>query len=382
VVLPGPLLAGLLLLGPQSPTAEPVRPTPASETTREQTLAPGLVHLEIRRLAPDGDAGRWVIQVLRLDPSRVRLAVAPALDALLGAETTSSLARRHGALAAVNGGYFRTSGLYRGEPAGALALGGRLLSEPDRRRPVLALGTSTEATRVGFTRLQVEPSLVVDGTARLRVQGFNRPRGGDEIVVYTPEFHRTTLTGSGGFEAAVSEETVVSTREEQGSSPIPHDGFVVSASGTAARETARLLRQGVPVRVDAPLRTDPVLGFAADTFLGGGPWLLRQGAPAPLADGEPYAEGFRALRHPRTAIGVRGDGTILLVIVDGRQPGWSDGMTIEELTALMKELGCGEALNLDGGGSTTMIVRDRVVNRPSDAAGERPVSDAVLVFAR
>jgi exopolysaccharide biosynthesis protein len=57
-------------------------------------------------------------------------------------------------------------------------------------------------------------------------------------------------------------------------------------------------------------------------------------------------------------------------------------MTIEELAKLMVELGCVEAMNLDGGGSTTMVIRNKVINSPSDATGERPVSDALLVFTR
>jgi exopolysaccharide biosynthesis protein len=57
-------------------------------------------------------------------------------------------------------------------------------------------------------------------------------------------------------------------------------------------------------------------------------------------------------------------------------------MTIEELTALMTEFGCVEAINLDGGGSTTMVIHNRIANNPSDATGERPVSDALLVFPR
>jgi len=68
--------------------------------------------------------------------------------------------------------------------------------------------------------------------------------------------------------------------------------------------------------------------------------------------------------------------------VDGRQPERSVGMTIAELAALLAELGAVEAINMDGGGSTTMVVRDKVVNSPSDPAGERAVGDALLVLPR
>jgi len=75
-------------------------------------------------------------------------------------------------------------------------------------------------------------------------------------------------------------------------------------------------------------------------------------------------------------------GYLWLVAIDGRQPGYSVGMTFAELLALCDRLDLSDALNLDGGGSTTMVVRGGIVNRPSDATGPRPVSDAVVVTAR
>jgi exopolysaccharide biosynthesis protein len=88
---------------------------------------------------------------------------------------------------------------------------------------------------------------------------------------------------------------------------------------------------------------------------------------------------FVAGRQPRTLAGVRPDGTLLLVTVDGRLPGWSVGMTLPEAARLMRSLGARDALNLDGGGSTTMVVRGEVVNRPADRV-ERRVSDGLFVF--
>ena len=75
-----------------------------------------------------------------------------------------------------------------------------------------------------------------------------------------------------------------------------------------------------------------------------------------------------------------GTADLLLATVDGRQPGWSAGVTLAEAARLMRALGARDALNLDGGGSTAMTVRGELVNRPSDPAGERPVSDGVFVL--
>jgi exopolysaccharide biosynthesis protein len=96
---------------------------------------------------------------------------------------------------------------------------------------------------------------------------------------------------------------------------------------------------------------------------------------------ERIAAGFDTTRHPRTMIG-EGGGAIWLVTIDGRQPALSLGMNFTEMKRLARRLGIRSALNLDGGGSTTMVVKGSVVNHPSDAAGPRAVSDAILVRLR
>jgi exopolysaccharide biosynthesis protein len=109
-------------------------------------------------------------------------------------------------------------------------------------------------------------------------------------------------------------------------------------------------------------------------MIGGFPQLLRAGEEVELTG------SFATTRHPRTALGWREDGTLLLVVVDGRQPGYSEGMSLFELTELFRALSAVEALNLDGGGSTTLVVAGAVANRPSDREGERAVANAVLLL--
>jgi exopolysaccharide biosynthesis protein len=74
------------------------------------------------------------------------------------------------------------------------------------------------------------------------------------------------------------------------------------------------------------------------------------------------------------------DGRIVLMVVGGRQPYHSLGMTLVEMATMLRQLGVTDALNLDGGGSTTLVVRGVVINLPSDETGERPVSDVLLVL--
>lgn len=113
-----------------------------------------------------------------------------------------------------------------------------------------------------------------------------------------------------------------------------------------------------------------------------GPMLLHEGALVPQRDDRTFV----TKRHNRTALGVRPDGTTLLVVADGRFKHKAEGLSLTELERVMHWLGCTEAINLDGGGSSTMYVKDSgVVNYPSDNnrhdhEGQRPVSNAILLL--
>lgn len=120
---------------------------------------------------------------------------------------------------------------------------------------------------------------------------------------------------------------------------------------------------------------------ASDAISGAG-LLMLDGRELTEWKAERIAAGFDTTRHPRTLIGSDADGAIWLVTVDGRNLSLSLGMSFTELQRLAKRLGLWSALNLDGGGSTTMWVDGRIVNHPSDAGGVRKVGDAILVLPR
>ena len=133
------------------------------------------------------------------------------------------------------------------------------------------------------------------------------------------------------------------------------------------------------------LTTLPHTGVGSPVVLiGGWPRILRDGQDVAIE--APTVEGTISrnaeTRHPRSAIGFSRDSTTLfLLVVDGRSQK-SVGMTLVELAALMRRLGAWQAMNLDGGGSTTMIIDGAIVNAPSDQTGEREVGNALLVVRR
>ncbi len=166
---------------------------------------------------------------------------------------------------------------------------------------------------------------------------------------------------------------------------VPTDGIVLAIGRESPAEQRRRLtaaRPGAIVRWAITL--EPFLPREA---VGGFPVLLRDSVAAADLDSEGGAS-FGPVRHPRTAVGIAAGGRrVLLVTVDGRQRPYSDGMTLRELAAFFLALGVPSAINLDGGGSTTLVVREpsgalRIADRPSDREGERPVANALAVVRR
>jgi hypothetical protein len=360
-------------------------PDSKSEERHSEVLSPGIEHIEVRRgdFASTSVQDRWTIHALILDPRHTRLALARAMDEMVGLETTGSLAMRHGALAAVNGGYFRVAGTYRGESEGVIIASGKILSEPEKKRAALAVSQPGSRILAAISNLDLKAELKAGRNLTYPVSGFNRPREADELIVFTPEFHRTTLTAPDGFEAPVDHRgRVAGLLDGMGSQKIPPGGYILSAHGKARAWMLDNLKRGARVEIKTRIVAEPEIPFAADFIIGGGPRLLRAGKGVSDEEADRHSESLYRQRHPRTAAGWRADGTLVLAVVDGRQPRLSAGMTIRELADLMLDFGCIEAINLDGGGSTTMVIRNKVVNSPSDSGGERPVSDAILVFPR
>jgi hypothetical protein len=296
-------------------------------------------------------------------------------------------------VAGVNGGYFAGGAPDTGDPTGVVVADGALLSEPVGARTALLVPSSGPA-RVAALRWRGTLSA---GAATRLVDGVDRNRGripacggvgGDEptqridpattctdaseLVLLTPGFGGRSP--SGGTEAVVR-DGVVSAVRRGGNTAVPSDGYVLSGSGDAARFLRRRLAPGDRPHLDLDLGHGIVPGDYR-TILGGAPRLLRHGHVRIPAARE--GRGADTGRNPRTIAGVRADGTILLVTIDGRQPGWSLGATLREAARTARALGAVEAVCLDSGGSTVMTVRGRVVNRPSDGA-ERPVADGLFV---
>jgi len=336
-------------------------------------------------LEPAAPISVWL---LRLDLASVDLRPALATDEIVDTETVAETAARRQALAAVNAGFFL---LPSGDPAGIYKLNGQLVSDTRRPRGAVGFLRSGDSLRLIYGRVMATVSLRVPRRAgqdtRMEIAGVDTTRHRGKLMLFTPAYHSDTDTAKGGLEWVLrgTPLRVAGTAQTAGKTPIPRDGFVLSYGGTTAPPPLSALTRGTRVDLETTYSAldRPSDDWArAEAIVGGAGLLIRDGRFVDDWTVEQLTAGFPETRHPRTLIGTHSDGSVWLITVDGRQPKFSAGMSLYELRSLASRLGLVQALNLDGGGSTTMWVQGQIVNSPSDAAGPRKVSDALLVMRR
>jgi hypothetical protein len=358
---------------------------PTADSLRVQTIAPGVEHAFVWQAA-----GPWAIHVVSID----RGACTPGIRAvhagppLTAAASTSSLAGA--ALAAINADFFALPG---GTPVGAQVTAGEVVIGPGRR-PVIGVTAAGSAWMgVGALAGDVRHRSDVAGIGQV-----NRPRAGDAghpkttaLTLFTHWWGRPVTADSAAISlgvriiagSAARGTGVVMAATRTAGVAIGRDRIAFQGDTASDGAGAWLARRSVGDTIEWELSLVPAGATrgaqSANDAVGGFPLLLRNGAVVTDA-GERIVDSFGPVRHPRTAVGWTANGARMLwVVVDGRQPPWSDGMTLAELTTLFQQLGATDAINLDGGGSTTMVVEGRVVNRVSDRNGERAVGNALVL---
>jgi hypothetical protein len=346
-----------------------------------KTINDGIEYAEIKR---GTEIEPVKINLLRLDLTKVRLDVIHAMDAAIGTETVSSMATRHGAFAAINAGFFRLDkSIFAGDAAGVLMIDRKLLSESYNYRIALFIGNKESQTDIRFANLNTDDFVKINKKI-FKVTGINRQRKEDELIIFTPEFHRTTLTNEKGIEIVVKNSKIIQIITGKGNNIIPLEGYVLSATGEMQKEILSNVRVRIGLKVKKNTIEISSVGkilSEVEDIVGGVPQLIKNGKIEITWEQEKSSKSFVETRHPRTAVAKLKDGKFLMITVDGRQQE-SVGMNLNELAALLLEFGAVDAMNLDGGGSTTMFAGGKIVNKPSDKQGERKVSDAILVFPR
>ncbi len=373
--------------------------TVAAQTSRE--LAPGVSYTHV--VDPRGP---WSIHTVRIDLARAKIALREmhGRDALRGREKTTEIVKRTNAtgeqvLVAVNADFFD---LKTGENENNQVIGGewwkgvKVTDSPfdtyDNVHAQFAVDASGQPTIDRFifdgrawgrgastplVTLNANPSGNPEGTALFTARyGATTPR---DTARVTAELSLTRAGQRGDTLLWVRAGAV----SNASGSTIPANGAVIAAYGARAKEIVAMADADT---VHTLLTTLPRMrsGSAPTLVIGGWPRILHDGnnVAGDAATVEGTISRNAEARHPRTAVAYSRDKRVLwLYVVDGRSTA-SVGMTLIEMADALKKLGAWEAINFDGGGSTTMVIDGAMVNVPSDPTGEREVGNALLVVKK
>ncbi|MGB9594849.1 MAG: phosphodiester glycosidase family protein [Candidatus Poribacteria bacterium] len=323
----------------------------------------------------------WSIHILKIDRTRndLKLRAVLAQDKVLGLSPMSSIITslnfaNERPVAGVNGDFFiiEEKNSYRGDPIGIHISDGELISEPTN---ISFWVDKNGSFNMGAVKSNIR---VILPNGESFEAGLNKERKDSEIVIYTYRLGDSTKT-NGGIEFILKcEDSNWTTLQvgkkyvgkiieinKAGNSIIKSDTIVLSVGENIGEKFNKLK---IGEQIEVVTETQPDLSEVV-TAMGGSPILIQDGKPMIFDQGD---------RHPRTAIGWN-DKYFFMVVVDGRQPLFSVGMSLKELTELMVKLGCTQALNLDGGGSSTFWLGGRVLNSCSDGK-ERPIANALILM--
>ena len=290
------------------------------------------------------------------------LSIEPAIASatLASRSKISNIAKRENAIAAINGGYFKPQ---TGVPLGTLMINKKIYTGPIYDR--VALGIFDDG--YGMARVQLK-STIDTNIGGLKIDNINQPRMlSTHTIVYTPDWGEySPPCPKYGKQIAISNGKLIST--SYGSTLIPKDGFVVVGPEKALETIIKAKRFKLNIKMNPDWRN-------VNHIISGGPYLIKNGDV--YVDMTAQRLGAIGGRNPRTAIGYTRDNHLIMLTADGRE-GSSIGLTLMELASLMKEFGCVNAMNLDGGGSTVMYINGQVVNKPA-VQGGIPLSHTLTI---
>lgn len=388
-----------------------------SETRIDYPVTQGVMRTLISRGYQNGTdigtttTGPWQINVLTVNPAIYRGTIKSRLcgGKISTTATVLNEAVSQGAIAAVNGSYFTVSP-YNGTIGGSmglLAVDGQVTNESINPRGAMLMqdGTANSIQIGRFTSTQTATSS--DGSS-IAINGINRMPGvkvgvdanyaplhdtqttlANEIILYTDVFGKATekrfkgKTGytaqydNVGIEAFIGPDSVVEAVYSQvGGNTIPIGGKILAGVGTGADWISQHVTVGSTITTDISLTCDgnPVTLGPRSSIISAGPCLIKNGE---ATTSEYWAEeGFINAtwngRNPRTLVGKKADGTLLIVVVGGRAPAISVGASLLECQSIMKSLGAVEVLNLDGGRSSMMVTGNKIV---TNVIEDRSVGD-------
>jgi exopolysaccharide biosynthesis protein len=348
-------------------------------------LMPGVTYEKTVQFTPHGAVVIHVLTAPRPGDQGGLYQLAPVLakgTVLGGKQRVTQMERdisNQATVAGINGDLFSATD---GHPAGVFMQGGLLVHPPLSTRSSIGVDSAgaLHVDRVKFFGTW-------RGTGQRRpLSGINDTPKGGQVMLFTPAFGARTPVVPGAAEIVLQPfpatapntdlTAAVTATAVGGGTAIPADGAVIMAAGATIAAT---LQAEAPVgtAVTTRLILQPAWTGVVSA-LGGGPVLVRNGKPV-FRSLEDFTNDQISQRDPRAGVGQLADGRIILVAVDGNQPGYSVGLTSFELAQTLARLGAVTGSAVDSGGSVTIAFDGQLLNRPSDPGGERLVKEALLI---
>lgn len=331
--------------------------------------------IEYKKYSPDEFT---LIHVLMVDPQRTQIVIARAQDVGQGSNTVSSIAKHFGALAAVNGGFFRLNEPISSNslPAGALKINNMWHGIAYKPRGALAWNPANNS--VFFDRIQTQSQVIIKDQA-LPINAMNKITSGNKAILLSDSYiDPIELNGNIGL---IILDQHIQAIYNTGNITIPADSYMYKIGATLP-EKIKNLKIGTPaiinITVRPQLQPNNHKRWNQQPFIiSAGPLLIHRSQKIQDFSVEGIDAGFINDRHARTAVGILPDKRWVFVVVERGFLQEFTGLSIPELRDFMFTLGCVAALNLDGGGSAAIYLRDHDVS-----STERPVADAILILKR
>lgn len=290
------------------------------------------------------------------------LAVEPAIasDTLSSRRTITNIAGRDNAIVAINGGYFKPQ---TGVPLGTLMINKKVYTGPIYDR--VAMGIFDNGFEMARVQLRAELKTNIGG---IKIDNVNQPRMlSVHTIVYTPDWGEySPPSPKYGMQLVVSDGKLLKANYSR--NKIPEDGYVIVGPQKELSKIVNARKFKLDIKLNPEWKD-------VNHIISGGPYLVKNGDI--YVDMTAQKLASVGGRNPRTAVGYTKDNHLIMLTADGRE-GASIGLTLMELANLMKDLGCVNAMNLDGGGSTVMYINGKVVNKPA-VQGGIPLSHTLMV---
>lgn len=323
-------------------------------------LAPGLWKYNYTQ---ENEEGKVTAYFIEADPKYYTLRPILGNGKVLGRQRLSRISDDTQAVAAINASYFAQGG----EILGLLKMDGEIVGTTEYQRS--ALGLLADGTPI-FGKVSYAGTVQL-GNVTQAVWGVDTERIENSLILYNHFYGATTRTNVYGKEYVIEGNRV--TAIVGANARIPENGWVVSVHGAAAKAFEN-------VKVGDTAIITQELGAPwnrAKHIIGVGPRLVENGRVHVTVAEEKFPADIRYGRAPRSAVAVTREGNYILGVVDGRQES-SRGCTLTEWAELLMKIGAVNALNLDGGGSSELVVGGDILNSPSDGA-ERAVGSALIL---